>query len=259
MADLTRDELTEAIEHLLGLGQRLLEAGATAPRTEAILQKVGVALGVDALHVLVSPNVIVLTTTEGKEFRTKARRIGAVRVRLDLLMQAENLARAVVQRNVGLSDLGPRLAALDAVTPVYPPLLVALVSGGACGAFAYLFQAGPTGIACTVAASTLGALVRDFMSRRGVHFLLTMSTVALVASLVAVALASRLPAVSAQAVVAASVLMLVPGVVLLNGVEEALKGYSSMALSRVVHGLLVMSGVTMGLVIAARLLGIGAP
>src|SRR5208283_3908683 len=79
---LSREDLTEVIELTLTTGQFLLEHGATSMRVEETMDLVSASLGVRKMDVLVSPNVIIVTTDDGQEFRTKARRVNRMHVQM---------------------------------------------------------------------------------------------------------------------------------------------------------------------------------
>jgi uncharacterized membrane protein YjjP (DUF1212 family) len=57
---------------------------------------------------------------------------------------------------------------------------------------------------------------------------------------------------------AASVLLLVPGVPLINAFEELVRGYSLMAVSRGVQGLAISLAIALGMLVATSWLGVQA-
>ncbi len=59
-----------------------------------------------------------------------------------------------------------------------------------------------------------------------------------------------------QLALAASVLLLVPGVHLINAAEDLIKGYLLVGISRGVLGLLISLGIALGLLLAMQLMGV---
>ena len=252
------EEMTDVIDLALWTGKLMLELGASAARVEQTVALIGTSLGCDELDILVSPNVIMATTTEGRQFRTKARRIGALHVDLARIVALGQLASEVATGQCRRLDLRARLTALDEPCPAYPRWFVALAVGVACAAFSRLFGGDWLSFAIVLPASGVAMAVRQQLGRHRLTPVLNVLATAFVATLIAAAGTRWLPTTTPQHALAASVLLLVPGVPLINAFEELVRGYTLLAVARGVQGLLVAFAIALGLLLAMNVVGVVA-
>ena len=134
----------------------------------------------------------------------------------------------------------------------YSPGVVMTATGTACAAFCRLFGGDWAAVLVTAVAAALAAWVRMQLNRRQANYFLVALLTALTASLAA-ATARWFSAVPQSALMAA-VLLLVPGVPLLNASADILRGHVSAGLTRAVTSLVVFLGIAIGLGIVLRLL-----
>jgi uncharacterized membrane protein YjjP (DUF1212 family) len=97
--------------------------------------------------------------------------------------------------------------------------------------------------------------VRQQLALRRVTPVLNVLATAFVASIVTGLGTRLLPTATPQHALAAAVLLLIPGVPLINAFEELVRGYSLLAVARGVQGLLVAFAIALGLLIAMNLAG----
>jgi uncharacterized membrane protein YjjP (DUF1212 family) len=249
-------ELTDVIDLALWAGKLLLECGAPAARVEQTVELIGTSLGCDQLDILVSPNVIMATTTEGAQFRTKARRIAGLHVDLERLVAIGEVVGAVASGRCNRVMLRQRLAALEAVHHAYPRWLVAVAVGVACGAFSRLFGGDWVTFGIVVVAAAAGTALRQSLAVRHYTPLFNVLVTALTAATLAGVGSRLLPTATPEHALAASVLMLVPGVPLINAFDELVKGYVVIAVARGVQGLLISFVIALGLLLAMRMVGV---
>lgn len=258
--ELPPDELRDVIDLALWAGQLLLQYGAETARVEETVHRLGTGLGCTWLDILVSPNAIVATTISGEAFRTKVRRV--VRfggVNLTAVAVVNRLSRQV---NRGELDRAGVRAALEEITArphAYSRYLVILLVGLACAAFSKLFGGDWVVFGVTWLAAAAAMFVRQEMTRRHVNALLNVVITALVAGLIACTAIQVLALPSAQnpqIAIAASVLLLVPGVQLVNASEDLLKGHTVTGIVRGINGGLISMGIALGLAIALGLTNI---
>ena len=249
-------ELTDVIDLTLRTGEQLLTHGASAPAVERSVQCIGTALGCDALDILVSPNVIMATTTEGREFRTKARRVGALHVDLRRIAALDALTGDVIAGRCDHFELRCRLDAIDANAHGYPRMVVALCIGLACASFCRLFGGDWVAAGIVLVASSVGLLVRQWLAARHMALALNVLATSFVVSVLS-ALGSRLlPTQAPEHALGAAVLLLIPGVPLIHAFEELGRGYSLMAVARGVQGLVVSFAIALGLLLAMKVVGV---
>ena len=243
------------IDLALWLGKLLLEHGSPAPRVERTVELVGTSLGCDHLDILVSPNVIMVTTSEGLQFRTKARRVAALHVNIGRVVTLGDLVRDVSTGRCGRVKLRERLESIASSPPEYSrPTAIAMV-GLACAAFSRLFDGDWPTFGIVLVAASAGMAVRQELAARRYAPVLTVLAVSFTASLISVFATRFVHTATPQHALAASVLLLVPGVPLINAFEELVRGYSLMAVSRGVQGLAISLAIALGMLVATGWLG----
>ncbi len=267
-APLTREELEDVVDLTLTTGQFLLEHGATSMRVEETMGLVSHALGVDKVDVLVSPNVIIVTTEEGSDFRTKARRIGRLHVHMASLHSVMGLVASLDAGQLTRQEYRERLDAITRMPPLYSDWTVALMVGLACAGFAAILRhttdpsmdnpvthpAGLLDLVSTFVGSALAMRLRQWMQRRKVNLLANALISAFTAFVIAGAVAHLVHASHREPCVPASVLFVVPGVSLLNAVDELGAGSLVIGLSRAVQTLMIFMAIGLAVLSANRVL-----
>lgn len=253
---LDRETLRDVIDLALWAGQLLLQHGAETQRIEETVHLMGTSLGANWLDVLVSPNAVVITTISGEEFRTKVRRVVSLGINMTILHEVNALSRRTAEGEIDRFGVRAELERIGKLSVHYNRWLVAGTVGLSCAAFSQLFGGDWGAFVVTWVAAGAAMIIRQEMTHRYFNPLLTTIVTALVAGLIAGSAASRLSETPAQAL-ASSVLLLVPGVHLINSAEDLIKGHMVTGIVRGVLGALITLCIAIGLLIALRLTGVG--
>ena len=129
--------------------------------------------------------------------------------------------------------------------PNMSPHLVLLLVGLANASFCRLFGGDWNAVGIVFVATLAGFFVRQQMQRRGINHFIVFTTSAFVASMCASA--TLLFHTTAEIAIATSVLFLIPGVPLINGVIDIVEGYTLTGSSRLMHAFLLIICVAVGL------------
>lgn len=252
---LTYEALTDVIDLALWAGQLLLQNGASSHRVEETVHQIGTGLGCDWMDVLVSHNAIVVTTISAGDFRTKIRRVPGHRVDLTVVSAINRLRYRISDATLDAKQLRKELHRISTRKPMYPFWLTAVMIGLACGAFTRLFGGSYEAFALTIVASTAGMFVRRLLSTEEFNPYLVVIAVAFITSLI-VATGKYLGIQDYPVALAAGVLMLIPGVPLINMVLDFVRGYINVGISRGIFGLLITLSIALGLLLAVRITGV---
>ncbi len=244
------------IDLALWTGQLLLQHGADAQRVEETVHRFGTALGCDWMDILVSPNGLFVSTISGEEFRTKIRRVVRIGVDMTKVSAINRLSRRVEAGELDRHQVRAELERISALPPNYPAWLVAIMVGLACAAFSRLFGGDWTAFGVTFAASTVAMALRQALTRRFVHPLFIVIITAFTAGGLVGSIARLGWHGDVQVALAASVLLLVPGVPLINAAEDLIQGHMVIGLARGVNGALIALGIALGLWLAMQLTGV---
>lgn len=253
---LDREALRDVIDLALWAGQLLLQHGAESEQIEQTIHRLGTALGCDWMDILVSPNVIAVTTISGEEFRTKIRRVIGLTVNLTIVSAINRLTRRVQNGELDRFGVRTELVRISQIKSHYNRWLVVAWVGLACAAFARLFGADWGAFAGTFVAASVAMIVRQELTRRHYNVFLIVIATAIVAGLLASAAVRLGGTATPRAVLAASVLLLVPGVPLINAAEDLIKGHMVTGIVRGITGLLYSFAIALGLLLAIQMMGV---
>src|SRR6266508_308698 len=226
---LSREELRDVLTTALRSGQLLLENGANTARVEETVHRLGTALGAEWMDVYVTPQGIIATAVSHHEHRTRIQRVTKSGVDLSRVAAAIEVSRRAEQ---GELTTDTALAELDRIARqprLYDVRLTTLAVGLACGGFSVLFGGGQWEFAVVLLAAGLAQFLRHTLLHHNLDRLMTTAIVATFASGVALALSLWLPAVTPivvkpATVITASVLLLVPGVLLVSSTADMFRG-----------------------------------
>jgi uncharacterized membrane protein YjjP (DUF1212 family) len=255
-SSLEREVLADVVDLALTAGQLLMENGAESQRVEETVRLVGTGLGCDWGNVLVSHNAIIVTHASGDEFRTKIRRVGAMGVNMGLIEGISHLTHRVEEGKYDRFKVRGELERLSAMPRSYHRWVTALTVGLACAAFSRLLDGDWLVFWVTLVAATLAMVVRQELIGRKFNPLLGVITTAFVAGGL-VGLINRFQfSLHLELALAASVLLLVPGVPFINAVEDLIKGHIVVGLARGMASGLTILAIALGLILAIQLTGI---
>ena len=253
---LDREALRDVIDLSLWAGQLLLQHGAESARIEETVHRLGTGLGANWMDVLVSPNAIAVTTVSGDEFRTKIRRVVAIGVNLRIIDEVNTVSRWVQTGGLDRFQVRKAFERIDHLPRQYDRRVVVLMVGLACAAFSRLFGGDWPVFFITFLASATAMWIRQQLMKRYFNSLLVVIVVAFVSGLIA-SLATRLElSPHPQIALIAALLLLVPGVHLINAAEDLIKGHLVTGIVRGFTGGLVTLGIAIGLGLAMRLMGV---
>ena len=250
------EELADVIDLSLLTGQLLLQHGADTARIESTVHHIGTGLGCTWLDILVSPNALIITTTSGDQFRTKIRRVTRLGVNMAMIVTINDLSRRVYAGELDRFTLRKELEAAIDAKPEYNRWIVVAMVGLACGAFSQLFGGDWAVFVMTVIASGMAMFVRQELAHRFFNIYIMVTATAFVATLVAGFALMLNISENPTIVLSASVLLLVPGVPLINAAEDMIQGHALIGIIRGVIGALISVSIALGIIIAMTLLRI---
>jgi uncharacterized membrane protein YjjP (DUF1212 family) len=253
---LSREALRDTIDLCLWASQMLMQHGAETQICEAMIHRLGTGLGCDWMDVFISTNAVTITANSGVEFRTKTRRIVNQPPNLGLITEVVAVVERVEAGQLSREQVRAALHMIAETPRSYSRWTVVILVGLACAAFSRLFGGDWPAFAISWAAASTATFVRRELNKRHFNLLLVTIATAFTAGLLAGFGALLDLSARPQAALASSVLLLVPGVHLINSAEDLIKGYLITGVGRGVLGGLISLSIALGLLIAITLLGV---
>lgn len=244
--------LDEIAELSLSVGRMLLESGASARAVHEAIRDVSTGLGCDRAESYCQHAAIIVMLRRGLESCVQMGKVGEHGVNL---RASEAIAKIVSDVATGNADYPQARSKIDAVprtTPRYPVWLVCAATGLACAAFGRLLHAEWLSFLPIVVGASVGQWLRHSLLRRKHNLFLVAGVVSFVSALIA-GLGSRLlHSGHPEIATVASVLLLVPGVAVLNAQLDVIDGKPNLAAARGLRVVYILLFMTFGLVLAQR-------
>ncbi len=234
-------ELGDVLGVALRAGQLMMENGANAQRVELVVARVAHALGADRVDVQANPSGLIATAAAGRDHRTRILRVTKTGIDLNRMACVRALADRLEVTPAHPDEVREELERIAAAGRLYPLWLTALLVGVACGSFALLFGGGPREALAAATGAGVGEALRGLLGKRFSGRLIITFVISACASAIALGLATLLAA-DLRIAMAASVLLLIPGVLMVSSVGDLLRGYAVSGLARAaIAGLVVLT------------------
>ena len=242
----------DAMDLSLRCGAQLMARGAAAVDVESAMHAAATTLGLQNVEVDVTYNALWIAAVHAGQPVAASRVVRQGTPDYERLTLVHQLLTDIVGGQIGLADAKARMAVIESQPRAHGQRVGLLGNGVLAGSVAVVLGSGA--LVALVAALTGAAIVWlvDRLSgpRAPALFL------AAVGGLVPVAVAAWLTHANVQVrpslVVAASIVVLLPGVALVGSVRDALVGFPLTAMGRAVDGTLVVMGIVGGVLVALK-------
>lgn len=216
----------------LTVGRMLLEWGANARVVHEAIATVARGLGCDSAEAFCQHAAIIVVLVRRGESHTRMGKVGEHVVNLRRTENLQEIIRRIGRGELGCAEALRAVEQVPAATGSYPVWFVCLATGLACSAFGRLFKSDWVAFLPTLIGSGAGQYVRHFLFHRHANIFLTAGIVSFLAALIA-GLGSGAPgATNLPLAMVASVLLLVPGVPVLNAQIDVIEGKPNLAAAR---------------------------
>jgi len=255
-----RASAPEALEAILYAAQLLMQNGAESERVEHTLQSCGHFLGCEISSAVVTYDALIVTYQSEEGLRTISRSARPRAVNMSLIEEFSHLTHQVERGTVDLAQFRARTLQIESRPRSYSPAFTALIAGLGCAAFCRIFHGDWPATFATLCGASAATWLRQQLARHQVKVLISAAAAGgvSVAVVTLILWTSRLSA-TPQAAFSACALMLVPGVTLINSVEDAIKGHPVVAMARAAEASLVILFAAMGCLLATTLLAAALP
>lgn len=250
-------KIDQKMHLILKTGQILIESGADTDRTTRDMRRVAAFLGIppEKMHLHVMYTTLMLNVHDREHTYTefcKCRRHG---INMEALSAVSKLTWHAIFRNYNMEQFSRRLRRIEDRPRNYSTLVTAIGAGVACGGFCKLFGGDWLDFVLTSLCAFLGFYVRRFCLQYEFNSY---------AAIAIASFASTMAAWSTQFLTGtmnwypliACALFIVPGIPLINSIDDFLNHFVIIGMARAIDTLLIVGSMTFGIVIAIRLGGV---
>lgn len=239
------NELRDIARFLLEYANRLMGSGVHTSRVVRNTRRIGESLNVE-VKMTVFPKTLVMSVcdNDNREVYNEVDIIPAFPISFELNSELSALSWEAYDNRLSLDTLWEKYKQIIA-RPKMDPLCTLFLVGFANASFCALFGGDWTARGIVFSATLIGFYLKQVMQKKHINHYIVFVVSAFVASLVA---SSALTLdTTAQVAIATSVLYLVPGVPLLNGVIDIVEGHVLTGCTRLIQALLLVLCISVGL------------
>ncbi|MDE6778893.1 MAG: threonine/serine exporter family protein [Alistipes sp.] len=240
------DSLRAKTEFIAEYATRLMGSGVHTSRVVRNSKRIGDALNIE-VRISAFQKVVILTAVDRttRETLTEVADVPSCPISFELNAELSALSWDACDLHLPLGELRRRYAAAVAA-PAMDGLFVLILAGFANASFCRLFGGDMTAMCIVFSATLIGLFIKQRMQAAAINHYITFIVASFAASMYAsVGLVFDSP--SSEVAIATSVLFLIPGVPLINGVIDIVEGHVLNGAARLVAAVLLIVCIAIGL------------
>ncbi len=238
------------LDLLLRVGQLLVESAADTNRVHRNMGRVAAFLGLpeEHLHIYVQYNMLMVNLSDDAHSFSKFQRCTKHGINMTTISLISKLSWRAIREDYSVERFAREVEEIAARPRNYKPWQVAVGTGFACGGFCIQFGCDWIAFFYASLAAALGMRLKGVLTEKGINVYMAIAVSAFVSTLIAWA-TTFLPAWTATPLhpLMACALFIVPGVPLINFVDDMLDNYISVGLTRAVNTFLMLVAMSFGI------------
>ena len=244
------------LDLLLRTGKLLVESAADTNRIVRNMNRVAAYLGLpeEKLHIDVSYTMLVVNLSDDTHSFSKFQKCENHGINMTAISEISHLSWRAIEEDYSLDRYEEELEKIRTKKRNYVPYLVAIGAGFACGGFCKLFGCDWIAFFFASICAFVGFRIRAHCNEFGVNHYMSIAIAALVATCLAYATSFSGLSSTPYHPLLACALFIVPGVPLINFVDDMIDNYIQVGITRAVNTILMLCAMAFGIVIAMRLL-----
>ncbi|MDR1224937.1 MAG: threonine/serine exporter family protein [Tannerella sp.] len=237
------DELIDIAKFIADYATCLLGSGVHTSRVIRNSKRIGESLGV-TIRMTTFHKSLILTVYNNQKVHTEVVDIPALPVNFEYNSELSSLSWKAYDKRLPLKVLQEEYLQIKTKAKMSPYWILLLV-GFANASFCRLFGGDWSAVGIVFAATLAGFFTRQQMQRKQINHFIVFTVSAFVASMCAST--TLLFNATAEIAIATSVLFLMPGVPLINGVIDVVEGHTLTGGSRLIQAFLLIICIAVGL------------
>ncbi|MDR2883860.1 MAG: threonine/serine exporter family protein [Deferribacteraceae bacterium] len=249
--------LGKKLDLLLFTGKLLMQCSADSNRIDRNLRRAAASMGIpaDKFNMHINFTTLIINISEGGESVTKLIKIRQHAVNMRVLSAISKMTWRAVLQEYTLDQYEDEIQEISKMKTIYPRPVIVVAAAAACASFATLFSCDLPAAGITFITVAIAIFLRQELQKRHLNHYMVTAIVAFVATTISGLLGHlELSSTPLQAI-AASVLFLIPGIPLINSVDDMIDGYTIVGVTRGVNAAILIGSIAFGMVIALWLTG----
>lgn len=253
----TYKRIGRKMELLLQTGQMLMENGANSSRIARLMKRIATYMDIpeEKLHIHITYTTIMANVSDGNHSITKFQKCYKHGVDMTVISAISKLSVRAFEKNYSLEEYGRQLSGIQKRDRFYTNFFVTIGAGFACGGFCRLFGCDWPAFFYTSICAIVGFQLRHQCN----HLRMNPYVGIFVAAFVSTCLAffmHYLPSATPWHPMLACALFIVPGIPLINAVDDLLENYITAGMTRAMNTLMMVGSMSFGIVLAIKICGV---
>ena len=251
LTELTREQLIRhKLDLLLRTGQLLVESAADTNRIMRNMKRTAAFLGLpeEHLHIFVQFNMLMVNLSDDEHSYTKFQRCDKHGINMTTLSLISKLSWTAIREDYSIERYAEELEAIANRPRNYTANQVAIGTGFACGGFCIQFGCDWIAFIYASIAAAIGMRLKGLLVEKGINVYMSIAASAFVSTVIAW-VTGFLPAWTDTPLhpLLACALFIVPGVPLINFVDDMLDNYISVGMTRAINTFLMIVAMSFGI------------
>ncbi|MFR9584499.1 MAG: threonine/serine exporter family protein [Rikenellaceae bacterium] len=250
--------LRRKLHLLLRVGKLLIESATDTNRVDRNMKRVAAFLGIpeDKLHIDIRWTMLIVNVSDESHSFSKFQKCEKHGVNMSTITDISRLSWRAIEQDYSLDRFEEELEQIAERPRNYRPYIVAVCAAIACGGFCKLFGCDWIAFAFAAVSAFLGFRTRARCFEFGINHYMSMAIAAFVAT--CAAYLTSLTGLSATPYhpLLACALFLVPGVPLINFVDDLVDNYLLVGMTRAANCTMIISSMAFGITMALGLMGL---
>lgn len=244
------------VDLLLRTGQLLVESAADTNRIVRNMKRVAAYLGIpeEKLHIDVSYTMLQVNVSDDHFSYTKFQKCEKHGINMSAISEVSKLSWKAIEQDYTLDRYEQELEKIRKKPRNYVPYLVAICAGFACGGFCKLFGCDWIAFFFASICAAIGFRVRARCIEFGVNVYMSIGIAAFVSTCLAYATSFSGLSSTPYHPLLACALFIVPGVPLINFVDDMIDNYLLVGITRAANTMMMMGAMAFGIAFAMSVL-----
>ncbi len=236
---------SEILDIATCMGYYILKSGGEISRAEDTAERIGLAYGMDSVHVFAVGSSIIVSVEKDDVSISQTRRVRNVATDLNKVEKYNALSRKICRTLPPFEEVAKEIHNIN-ITGTYSPYMLVLAYAIVGGGFAVFFGGGlKEGIAAFLIGAALRLLIMLSNKIHATQFLTNAAGAMLVVSL-AQAANIMFPDINAETINIGVLMNLVPGVLLVNCIRDFMATDYFAGTARIVEAIFIATAIALG-------------
>lgn len=248
--------LRRKLDLLLRTGKLLMESAADTNRIERNMKRVAAYMGIpeDKLHLDIRWTMIMVNVSDDRHSFSKFQKCEKHGINMTTITQVSKLSWQAIEQDYSLEKYEEELDKIACKPRNYSHYIVALGAGFACGGFCKLFGGDWIAFLLTSICAFIGFRTRARCIDFGINVYMSIAIAAFVSTCLAYTSACTEWSNTPYHPLLACALFIVPGVPLINFVDDMIDNHLLMGITRAANTAMMVGAMTFGIAFVIRVL-----